>query len=93
MIISSNKSRNKKNKSENNINSIGSRASKSTSNTLKRISLESKLFPIQNKEISPLNVKLGEIKEADSILSEATNRIQPIESNNNLNNFINKTIF
>ena len=90
MIISSNKSRNKKNKSENNINSIGSRASKSTSNTLKRISLESKLFPIQNKEISPLNVKLGEIKEADSILSEATNRIQPIESNNNLNNFINK---
>ena len=90
MIISSNKSRNKKNKSENNINSIGSRASKSTSNTLKRISLESKLFPIQNKEISPLNVKLGEIKEADSILSEATNRIQPIESNNKLNNFINK---
>ena len=87
-----NKSRNKKSKNEIMTSIDSTKTSKKTSNTRQQLSSEtdniknikSKIIPSISKEISPIPLKLGEIKEADSNLSESTRRKNKQENKNSL---------
>ena len=86
-----NKSRNKKIKNENMTSIESTKPSKNTNNTTrKRLSFEfdniknlnTKIIAPLKKEIIPIPIKLGEIKEADSGLSETSTR-KKFENKNN----------
>jgi len=96
------KSRNKKNKNEIMTSIDSTKTSKNTSNTLKQKlstetdnikNIKSKIIPSISKEVAPIPLKLGEIKEADSNLSESTTRKKEQENKNSLDiNKINDNI-
>ena len=102
--IQKSKSRNVNSKNEN-LSSIDStKTSKNTNNTLKqRLSFESENIKsikskinTKSKETAPKSVKLGEIKEADSVSSEASTKQKKIQLNktikkNSYRNSINIT--
>jgi hypothetical protein len=95
-----NHSRNKKNTTNNN----SSKSTKGSNNYLKNAnsgveSLSTKIYTSSMKEIKPLPIKLGEIKEMDSVVFESTGRNRNQEEQNkntrknsdeNSNNLIRK---
>lgn len=99
--IQKNKSRNIICKNENLTTIDSTKTSKNANNTLKqRISIESdnikniksKIIQTKSKEISSMSNKLGEIKEADSVLSEASMKDMKIKQNKSIKiNDINNT--
>ena len=95
--VQKNKSRNKKIKNEILTSIDSTKTSKNTNNAInQRLSFEfekiknikKKINPITNKEITPIPIKLGEIKEADSVMSESTRR-KKIKANKNNDNKAN----
>ena len=89
--IQKSKSRNKKSKNDILTSIDSTKTSKNKSITLKQKvsfdldsikSIKSKMIHAKSKEISPIPIKLGEIKEADSILSESSIKHKRTQQNN-----------